>query len=947
MKRLFFILSFGLLVAFGVGIAWQNAGLPSALADGFIIIDPVTPSVNLSVKEHNVKVTIENQVANVEIDQTFYNPNDFEVEGTYLFPIPEGAVISNFAMWDDGEKLTGEILDADEASAIYNDYVLKMIDPALLEYTGSGLYKASIYPIGADEEKTIEVSYVQTLPLKGGYLDFWYPLSTEKYSSDELESVSIQVEIESAEDIKSVYSPTHSTSVNLLTDRTATASYEATNVLPDKDYELLIGLDEDDFGLNVVTYRDAGGDGSAGGDGYFMLMAAPRVEIAEEDLIPKDVVFVLDVSGSMYGTKMDQAKEALEYVLDALKNSSTADRDRFNIISFSDYVGTFSESGLKEATSDNIGEAESFVDGLEAIGGTNINEALLKALESVSSSSTNSKVIVFLTDGAPTVGEVDTGKIADNIEAANTAGARIFVFGVGDDVNTHLLDAISGDSHSVSTYVSENESIDSEVSDFYDKIAYPVLNDVSIEFGTDIGDYDVYPAILPDLYKGSQIILFGRYNKSAEATTATLRGTSKGEEKSFTYDVSFPGPEAQDEGASYIPTLWATRKIGNLLDEIRLNGESGELVNSVIELSKKYGIVTEYTSFLIDQDIPETDSYDTFTKSLEESNFWMPTGSGAFDAAENTQQLKDTDTVDDALGTYDIVKNVGAKTFYYEDERWVDSDYAGSGAGSEALTSLAFGADEYFAAVAAEPALAPYFALGYNVTVCLSGSSGSGCYATYGDGKDFVFMDILGHWAQSLILKYYEDGIVSGYDDNQFKPNNPVTRAEFIKILVHAYTALFDDLPWPVETVDIGDSPDVATEKFTDVPKDAWYKNHLNFAIEYKLIAVGADQKFRPGDKISRSEVLAILSRIFIESKDFDFESYADKSYKFSDLDVMPPWARQYLDSAYGLKLIKGYSDGTIKPLNNVTRAEAVVFVDNAMTAIVSILQENLESLVD
>ena len=901
----------------------------TASADGFIIIDPITPSINLSVKEHHVTVQIENQVARVDIDQTFHNPNDWEVEGTYLFPIPEDAVITDFAMWVDGDKLTGEILDADDASAIYNDYVMKMIDPALLEYTGSGLYKASIYPIAAGDDKRVEISYVQALPLEGGYLDFWYPLSTEKYSSDLLDSVSVQVEISTNEAIKSVYSPTHPTSVQLLSDTTATASYEATNVLPDQDYELLIGLDSEDFGLNVVTYND--GDE----DGYFMLMAAPQVEIAEEDVMPKDIVFVLDVSGSMYGTKLDQAKDALKYVLDELADSST--EDRFNIVAFSDYISVFSESGLVDASSVNLDAAEDFIDDLEAIGGTDINGSLLEALDDLSSGGVASQIVVFLTDGEPTVGEVDTGVIAENVEAGNLADARVFVFGVGDDVNTHLLDAISGNSHS-----------DSEMASLYDKIAYPVLSDLAISFESDPSEYDVYPKVLPDFYKGSQLLLFGRYNDAVGPTTATLTGTFKGETRTFTYDVDFPasassvGSSSTDFGKDYIPTLWATRKIGYLLDEIRLSGESSELVNSVIELSKKYGVVTEYTSFLVDDDI--LDSYGeegeweeaatkSFSDALDDAQFVLPTGSGAFDAAESTQELKRNETLEDALSSYEVVKTVGAKTFYYSDERWVDSTYS-----SQGLTTLNFASPEYFAAVVDEPTLAPYFAIDHNVTVCVSDV----CYATYGSGEDFIFYDILGHWAYEIILEYYEGEIIDGYSDGTFRPSDSVSRAEFVKIFVESYEAVVDSIYWGDDLMDV---PDVAVETFTDVEEGDWFVDHLNFALENKIVLVGEDGLFNPKELVSRAEVLAMLSRLFDGISIIDFDSFKDDSFEFSDIHEMPSWALKYFDAAYGLELISGYDDGTVKPLKEVTRAESLKFVDNAINALVDYLKGTLEDL--
>jgi Ca-activated chloride channel family protein len=923
MKKLVFRLVVGLGLVGVIGLGALCAPLRFALADGFIIPDPSVPSVNLAVKEHHVTVDIDNSVAKVHIDQTFNNPNDFDINGTYIFPIPTNATLSTFTMKVDGESVTGEVMDAEKAKTIYEDYVMKMIDPLLLEYVGDGMYKTSIYPIEAKADIRVELDYVQTLSSDSGYLKFWYPLATEKYSSSPLSEVSISFDITNSQEIKTVYSPTHPTSTNIKNVNEATASYEATNATPDKDYELLIGLSSEDFGAHVASYND--GDG----DGYFMMTVSSKNELTEDEIMPKDIVFVLDVSGSMYGVKLDQAKEALNYILDEIEESSP--EDRFNVISFSDYIDAFSGTGLLEANEANLALAKDFVDDLEAIGGTDINSAVSKALEFFDPASTNSKVIVFLTDGEPTVGEIDDGKILTNVSDANAAvGARIFTFGLGDKVNTHLLDSISLASRAYTNYVLEDALVEEGISSFYNKIAFPILTDVELKFLSNIGEYDLFPDVIPDFYKGSQLILFGRY-KTPSASIFTITGKRGGSEKTYSYSASFT---AGSKNFDYIPTLWAARKIGYLMDEIRLNGESAELKNSIIELSKKFGIITEYTSFLVDENATGSAS-DNLSKSFSEMGFSEETGENAFDAATGVQMLKNMDSAQSALEASESVsanfKTVGSKTFYLKDGRWVDNDYSGG-----AVTTLDFASQAYFDLVTDNPAIGDYFALSQNVTACVDGV----CYATYGEGKTLVFSDILGHWAYKLIIEYNEDGIVGGYKDGTFKPNASVSRAEFIKIAVDALTKTTSKLMVFGTTSTV---PDVASTKFTDVAKDAWYLSQLNFALENKLISGYPDGTFKPNNPITRIEAVTILARIFENNGNIDLEEYVDDSHDFTDISALPEASVKYVDLAYGLALTKGYTDKTFRPFNNVSRAETLSLVDNSINSLVEILVESLK----
>ena len=391
-----------------------------AAADGVIIPvpPPDVPIVDvpyLTVKYHRVTVTIEDQVATTHVDQVFVNESRFEVEGTYVFPLPETSTISEFAMWVDGEKLEGKVLERDEARRIYEDIVRRRKDPALLEYIGRNAFQASIYPVPAGGERRVELEYSEVLPVDNGLGEYVYPRSTEKFSPRPLEEVAVNVTIRSREPIKAIYSPSHQVDVVRQGDHEALVGYEETGVTPDRDLVLYYTVSQQDVGVNLLSYRPP-----AGGDGFFLLLAAPQVEVEEREVVARDVILVLDVSGSMRGAKIEQARDALQFVLENLN-----DEDRFNVITFSTSTQHFARDLVPAS---QRGEAQDFVARLEATGSTDINRALLEALDLAGDD--RPAVIIFLTDGLPTVGEVNVDRIIRNVGDA-LPGLCIVVSGMG------------------------------------------------------------------------------------------------------------------------------------------------------------------------------------------------------------------------------------------------------------------------------------------------------------------------------------------------------------------------------------------------------------------------------------------------------------------------------------------------------------------------------------
>jgi Ca-activated chloride channel family protein len=722
--------TFVLFAALGIFLFFA---LAPAYADGIIIPDPPpcpTPCPDcppqpcpppapapLAIKYHRVDVTIEDQVATTHVDQVFVNEAGYAIEGTYIFPLPEEAAISEFSMWVDGEKVEGKVLGREEARRIYEDIVRRRRDPALLEYIGKDMFQASIFPIPPGGERRVELTYSQILPLDNGLVRYVYPLSTEKFSSRPLQDVSVRVEVRSQQPLKAIYSSSHKVAVDRPTDYRAVVGYEDSNVTPDKDFVLYYTVSQEKFGLNLLSYK------ASGEDGFFLLLVAPNVEVAEQEVVAKDVIFVLDTSGSMEGEKIEQARDALEFVLDHLNGE-----DRFNIVSFSTGVRSYA-SGLRPA--EERGEARRFVRGLNAAGGTDINRAMLEALAMADKE--RPTIIIFLTDGLPTEGTVEVDTILDNIEQAARGNVRIFPFGVGDDVNTLLLDTMARNHRGASAYVRPGQSIEEEVSAFYAKVSTPLLADVSLDFGR-VRVEDSYPYPLPDLFAGTQLVLVGRYREGGPATV-TLRGTVNNREQTFVYeDQTF----RQSGGEEFIARLWATRKIGHLLEQIRLHGETKELVDEIVSLSIRYGIITPYTSFLVQE--PDALTEEGRRRIADQTYQAMSTATPAPAAGA---PAVDKSQAEKGLGAAEVpaepahgdlgggegagggpgeaeVRALGEKAFILRDGIWTDTAFDPS---KMQTVEVTFGSQEFFDMLAAHPEWGKYFALGPHVIVVLEGQA--------------------------------------------------------------------------------------------------------------------------------------------------------------------------------------------------------------------------------
>ncbi len=729
------------------------------IADRRIILTPRPPSfAPLEIAYTKADVKIKDQFATTKVEQEFYNPNPRRLEGTFLFPVPKGAQLDKFTMNINGKPVEAELLDADKARAIYEDIVRRQRDPALLEYAGQALFKVRIFPIEPNERKKITISYSQLLKSDAGLVGYTLPLNMEKFSAKPLPSVSVKLEIESKRALKSIYSPTHQVELKRDGVHRATLGFEANDVRPDGDFQVFYTQDDADLGVNLLTYKPAGEDG------YFLLLASPGVETKNAKVMPKDVVFVLDTSGSMQGAKLAQAKKALAFCVENLN-----DGDHFEVLRFATEVEPLFNN-LREATKENRSAAQKFIETLKPIGGTAIDDALKKAVALRPENGTRPYVVVFLTDGRPTVGTIDENQILATATKSKTGLTRIFCFGIGTDVNTHLLDKIAEETKAFSTYVLPEEDIEVKVSGFFTKIKEPVLASPVLKFPEGVRVTKIYPAPLPDLFKGEQLIVAGRYTTGGDGAIQ-IEGSVSGETKRFAYDVVFPGASSEHD---FIPRLWATRRVGYLLDEIRLRGDSKELKEEVTELARKYAIVTPYTAYLIIEDeerrkVPlhsQTLRRSATTDQLGLSGAQAATryyklqtdkaGDGAVASSRSFNSLKQANTPGEAISvgnvdvyradnafTYSstagfsagggagspasVLKNesqarqtqeqgrfTAGKTFFRNGEKWIDSDVQNQKPDAK-RARVQFGSKEYFELVTKQPQSKSWLALGANV----------------------------------------------------------------------------------------------------------------------------------------------------------------------------------------------------------------------------------------
>ncbi len=561
---------------------------------------------DLTIVSQKIEVTVKNQVAVTRLTQTFDNPYDFTVQPNLQFPIHEKASVQNFSLTDsEGKVYEGKIEEKNTATKEFNEAKEDGLMPAMAVQKRPGVFETSIGSIGPNSRASVVIEYSEILSYNKGKISYHLPFSIKSWVKRPLETVSISIEVEDQKDIVSFKSPSHDIYAEKKSENNWKAIFEQNNYMPDKDFALEYEVKADKMAVNFLSTRP---DKEA--DGYFVLMLSPQEVTDQKDIVNRDIVFVMDVSGSMNGDKLKKTKTAFNFFVEKLNEN-----DRFGIVAFSSTAWTWKEE-LQSVSKENRDDASSFIEQLSARGGTNINDSLLKALKFFDEDLERTKAVVFLTDGEASNGVTNSNSIIENYNSANTQKIRTFSIGVGNSINKQLLGRLSLENRGEPLYLDRYANIDSELIDFYRSISTPLLVDLSLDYG-DLEVTETYPKTLPNVYKGTQLVITGRY-KNGGAKKITLKGTLNTEKVEYPVDANFT--EDSNENL-FVSRFWARSKADDLLNSIKTYGEKPELKNKVIELSKKYQFTTPYTSFIavskaVVPQIAKKDDYKPNGKSL-------------------------------------------------------------------------------------------------------------------------------------------------------------------------------------------------------------------------------------------------------------------------------------------------------------------------------------------
>ena len=655
----------------------------------------------------DVRVTLEGRIAHVEVEERFQNTGGRMTEGSYLYPMPGEAVFQNFSLWMGDQEVRGEMMNADQARGIYEEIVRRQKDPALLTLAGHGLVRAQVFPIQPGETRKIVLRYTQLLDRAGDALRFRYAFG--KRGPD---NGSLHVTLPEGTGIGTPYSPTHTLSTTRTGERTQ-VSLDATT---GGDLELFLPLRQGLVGMTALPHAEAGEDG------YVMLLLAPALR-QEGAVVPRDLTFVIDVSGSMSGQKMEQARAAVRQALGSLRPE-----DRFRLIAFSSGVRLFREE-FAAATGGNLLAARQFVDGLSADGGTNISGALDAALGATVAEN-RLPIVFFLTDGVPSVGEQEPDRIAA-MAAGRIGRNRVFTIGVGHDVNTYLLDRLAQEGHGAVEYVAPEADVEVAVGNLVGKLSRPALVNLRL-IDSPVRLVDLSPGTLPDLFFGEEMVVFGRYHGSGEGDIV-IEGERNGRRERFVTTAVFPRVEPAND---FIPRLWASRRIGDLTRQVRLEGNSATTIQQIRDLGLRYGILTEYTSYLVqepqvalggtrdDHGVRRDMMPMTAPVAVAAPSPTAQTGAMAFDRARESGRmsqatnLAEADQLADdkaakAAGAGPVTRRAGGRVFAEREGVWTDVAHTEK----LRIVSIAPFSPAYFAVTRALPELAASLKVGDEVLI--------------------------------------------------------------------------------------------------------------------------------------------------------------------------------------------------------------------------------------
>ena len=718
-RTVFIPLGLAVLAVLGAPARGQAPGhAPAAWAANVVVPQARTYAMRgqqpaVLIERVRAGVVIRDQAATTIIEVGLRNPGAGRIEAELLMPVPDGAVVRQFAYAGSSREPTARLLPRDEARQTYDRIVSRSRDPALLEFAGYNLVRSSVFPVEPSATQTVRLTYEHLLPADGDRVDYVLPRSE---SVEYRVPWEVSIQVTATRPIAAVYSPSHNVRTTRPTSDVARIELVRESATDPGPFRLSYLRERSGSGVSASLF--AYPDHRVGG-GYFLLLAGLPPEAAHgagAADIRREVTLVIDRSGSMRGEKLDQVREAARQVIAGLDEG-----EAFNVVLYNEAVDPFSTRPVRKSR-ETEREVNRFLDEMSARGGTNIHDALLESLRPAPLEGTL-PIVLFMTDGLPTVGQTAESAIRDLARQHNPHRKRVFTFGVGVDVNTPLLEKIAYENRGFTTFILPAENVEVKVSRVFDRLKGPLLADPELRIGDDGPKRarELIPDRLPDLFQGDQIVLLGQY-RGDEPLEFTLRGNHRGATRTFRFRLPLDAATTRN---GFVPRLWASRKIGLLVDAIRAQGADSstgalnpstrprpsplarELVEEIVRLSTEFGILTEYTAFLASEgtDLSKTEDLLSSTRdTLRRRAVMTRTGYASVNQDVNNQVLKgvicanplnkfyNADMTESATAA---VQQVCDLAFFKRGDRWVDSRLVNGDAVAPPRRVIPFGSDEF------------------------------------------------------------------------------------------------------------------------------------------------------------------------------------------------------------------------------------------------------------
>lgn len=661
----------------------------------------------VEIMDINVRVDVLESTATTSIEIKLQNTTNRRQEAELIVPVPDGAVVRGFAYDGPGGQITAKVLPKEEARRIYRQLVSKIRDPALVEFIGYNLIRSSVFPVEARGKQKVVLTYEHLLEVDGNRVDYVLP-RTE--SLEYAVPWKVTADIRAKRPISTVYSASHKLNIERRGSHHLIARIAADAVKEPGPFRFSYLTQDNGVTASMFAYPE-----EKVGGGYFLLLAGlpPDVTVSENaDAIKREVTLVIDRSGSMRNEKIEQVKEAALQIIAGLRKG-----EAFNIIIYNNTVQWFSKNSVLKTT-ENEDAAQAYIQGITATGGTNIHDALAAALGQEPREGML-PIVLFLTDGLPTVGQTSEVAIRDLVIKSNPHNRRVFTFGVGLDVNAPLLEKIAAESRATAEFVLPKEDVEVKIGRVFKRLTGPVLADVELEViekdGTPaIGrTRDIIPEKLPDLFEGNQLVLLGQY-VGKNGITFKISGNYLGKERKFKFTFK---PDKADVRNGFVPRLWASRKIAQLIDDVRQMGADPvkskddpkvkEMVDEIVHLSTEFGILTEYTAFLAREGTDLTDRPEVLREAatvLESRAMRGRSGLGAVNQSFNNQLQIRQKSLNYGNSFYDekmqrvsisTVQQINDKAYYRRGNRWVDSVLVDNEAQVKPARVIEFGSQEF------------------------------------------------------------------------------------------------------------------------------------------------------------------------------------------------------------------------------------------------------------